>query len=290
MVKEIPVKKIYFPVYYMHMILNLLGLNIDFRTMKDNYKGINLLYKILFHVWNFSTVVQLVSLICIIFTMRGIDGSIKLLISHLFQRLCTLTNRVFLYMNRKKLKELLLEINTLKSLKSLSHKRFKCIIIITVFYIQISAALCIGFFILSSNSEVINQMSGRNVFNTQSSVFFAKIFLSVFIFIFFYTSIAFPSLLALIYNLFGTIMKKEFSQILDQVNQCIDETNGKMIVYRFHKAVEIGNAFDDAVSLTLFSVMSFILNSIFFDVFRIVLKSFRNIYKVSFKYSGFKLY
>lgn len=286
----IPVKKIYFPVYYMHMILNLLGLNIDFRTMKDNNKGINLLYKILFHVWNITTVVQVVSLISLIVTMRSIDGSIKLLISHLLQRVCTLTSRVFLYMNRKKLRELLIEINALKSHKKLSRKRFKCFIIITVFYIQISAVLSIGFFILSSNSDLINQMSMRNVFNTQSNVLFAKIYLFVFIFCYFYMNIVFMSMLALIYNLFGTIIKKEFSQILDQVNQCLDEINGKIIVYRFHKAVEIGNAFDDAVCLTLFSVMSTILNSLFFDAFRIFLKSFRNIYKVSFIYSGFKIF
>lgn len=288
MVKEIVVKKIYFPVYYMYIILNFLGLNINFKTVKANYKNINSLFRILFHIWNFTNIVKVVCFISLIVTTRPIDGSIKLLISHAFQRACTLSNRIFLYMNRKKLKELLIEINTLKNLKTLSRKRFKYIIIVVVFYIQVFAALSIGFFILSSTPEVIDQISSRNVFNMQIDVLFAKIFLSIFIFIYFYINIAFTSLLALIYKLFGNIIRNEFSQILDELNQCMNEINGKIIVHRFYKAVELGNAFDDAMSLTLFSVMSFILNSLFFDAFRLFSKSFMNTYEVSFTYSAFK--
>lgn len=70
----------------------------------------------------------------------------------------------------------------------------------------------------------------------------------------------------------------------------MDELNGKIIVYRFDKAVEIGNTFDDAMCLTVFSVMSFILSSLFYNAFRLFVKNVMNYYEVSFTFFVFKIF
>lgn len=117
-----------------------------------------------------------------------------------------------------------------------------------------------------------------------------KIFLPTVIFIFYYMNIAFPSLLTLIYKMFSNIIRSEFSEILDEVNQCMDELHGRLIVHRYDEAVEIGNAFDDDMSLTVFSIMSFILNTLFLNAFRLFEKTLMNTYKVRFTYFAFKVF
>lgn len=198
MVEEIDVEKMHFPVYYLQIILNILGSNITFSAMKGSFKRCKLLFGILFHVWNFINIVQVVISIFLIVKVRRLDGSIKLVLSHFFQAVCSLFNIIFLHMKRDKLKELLINVNTLKSLTSLSRKRFKYMAKFTALYIQIFSILCIGFFITSLSPEKkIDKIASGNPDKKGNAPF--KIFLPTVIFIFYYMNIAFPSLLTLIY-------------------------------------------------------------------------------------------
>lgn len=153
MIEEIDVEKMHFPVHYLQIILNILGSNITFNAMKGSFKRCKLLFRILFHVWNFINIVQVVTSIFLIVKVHRLDGSIKLLLSRFFQAACSLFNIIFLRMKRDKLKELLINVNTLKSLTSLSRKRFKYMAIFTALYIQIFSILCIGFFVTSLKPE-----------------------------------------------------------------------------------------------------------------------------------------
>lgn len=120
MVEEIDVEKMHFPVYYLQIILNILGSNITFSAMKGSFKRCKLLFRILFHVWNFINIVQVVTSIFLIVNVRRLDGSIKLLLSHFFQAACSLFNIIFLHMKRDKLKELLINVYIKKSYESKS--------------------------------------------------------------------------------------------------------------------------------------------------------------------------
>lgn len=115
-------------------------------------------------------------------------------------------------MKRDKLKELLINLNRLKSLTSLSCKRFKYMAIFTALYIQISSILCIGFFVTSLKPEKkMHEIGSGNPDKKGNAPF--KIFLPTVMFIFYYMNIAFPSLLTLIYKLFSNVIRNEFSQI-----------------------------------------------------------------------------
>lgn len=110
-IKRIICQKMHFVVFCMQFVLNSVGLNIEFPPMEYNYRNPRIVFKLSYYIWNLITTVQIITFLSLVFTIPA-HGSLKIFISHAFQRALSLTNRLFLYMNKNKCQEILLKINT----------------------------------------------------------------------------------------------------------------------------------------------------------------------------------
>lgn len=279
-IKRIICKKIHFVVYCMQFALNSVGLNIDFPPMDYNYRNPRIVFKLSYYIWNLITTVQIITFLSLVFTIPA-HGSLKIFISHAFQRALSLTNRLFLYMNKNKCQEILLEINTLKCLKTVRCKRVKYMLIITALYIHVYAILCVYALLKSLTAEEIEIRNARNVFNIRFDQYSAEIILSVVTSVWIYAYVVIPSIFAITYAIFSNIMRNEFYQLMYEVNNCYSEPDGRLIIEKYDRAIEIGQAFDDALNLPVFSVLGYILISLFFNGYRLFVNNMINTYEVS---------
>lgn len=278
-IKRFICKEIHFVVNCMQFVLNSVGLNIAFPAMEYNYRNPPIVFKFSYYIWNIITTVQIVTFLSLVFTIPA-HGSIKIFISHAFQRALSLTNRLFLYMNKDKCKEILLEINTLKSLKIVRCKRMKCMLIITSLYIHICTVICVYTLLKSLTAEETEMRNARNVFNIRFDQFSAEITLAVTTSVWIYAYVVVPSVFAITYAIFSNIIRNEFHHLLYEVNHCHDESDGRVIIDKYNRAIDIGKAFDDALNMPVFSVLGYILISLFFNGYRLFLNNMISTYQV----------
>lgn len=280
-IKRIISTEIHFIVYCIQFVLNAVGLNVAFPATEYKYRNRHIVFKLLYYFWNIITAMQVVTFLSLVFTMPA-HGSIKIFISHVLQRAFSLSNRMLLYTNRNKCKEILLEINTLKSLTTVKCKRIKYMLIITALYIHICTVISVYALLNSLTTEEIEIRNARNIFNIRFDHLSAEILLTFATSVWIYANVVVPSILAVTYEIFGSIIRNEFCQLLYEVNHCHNESDVRVIIEKYNTAIKIGKAFDDALGFPVFSALGFILISLFFNGYRLFVMNMTSTYQVIF--------
>lgn len=278
-IKRFICKEIHFVVHCMQFVLNSVGLNIAFPAMDYKNRNSHIVFKFSYYIWNLITTVQIVTFLSLVFTMPA-HGSIKIFVSHAFQRAFSLTNRMFLYINKNKCEEILLEINTSKSLKTVRCKQIKYMLILAALYIHICTVISTYALLKSLTTEEIEMRNARNIFNIRFDQFSAEILLAFATSVWIYAYVVVPSVLAITYAIFSNIIRNEFDQLLHEVIHCHNESDGKVIIEKYNRAIEIGKTFDDALNMPVFSVLGYILISLFFNGYRLFVMNMTSAYQV----------
>lgn len=278
-VKRLFLKNVHFAVFYMQSVLNAIGLNITFSNVKGNCENSNMLLKFPYYIWNVITIIQILTFLSHVFTIP-MNRHIKIYITHALQRAFSLTIRIFIWINKEKYKSILLEMTTFHNLKYLISKTFKYKLIFAALYIHACSIISAYVLLKSLTLEEIELRNARNIFNVRLNRYSAEILLAFVTFVWIYVTICMTSLFALAFNIFGSILKNEFLQLIGDIKICLDETKASTVIENYDKALEIGKAFDDAASLTVFSVLGFILISLFFNGYRLFVTSMIGTYQV----------
>lgn len=266
-IENISTRNIYFPVYFLQCIFNALGLNITFNTLHYNYKYKNMIFKIAFYVWNIINAFEIVFFLSNTIATEYED--VKTFISHTIQRICCLSYRMVLYIKRSKFTHILIKLNSVERHKRVNCMHLKCMITFTIFYIHVLTFLAMHTVLKDMPIEMLKLIASMNIFGIQSNDYFAEIFVPFVLFIYFYVTIVFPSITALIYIVFSNIMKNEFLHIKREVNKCKNQLHGRIILHKYDEVIHISKKFDEAMGLPVFSVLVFILSALFLQAYNL---------------------
>lgn len=117
---------------------------------------------------------------------------------------------------------------------------------------------------LKSSSTYQSTRLYNNIFGASENSIPGILILNYFIsFMWLTVSIFVPAVFTLVNSIFSSILKNEFAFISDDIKRCVTKTTGEKIFKDYDRALETGKLIDDTMSLSMSTVLSYIMLMLF---------------------------
>ena len=272
-------KAIHFPVYYLQLSLNLLGIYIPFFDKINKYIYLNKLFIMVHYFWELVLIILLLTLVSSCFHSSSFD-SIHLCISINLSRGLILSTRVFLVRMKNSYRRLLRAINKLSHLENVKKKKIQILMLFTI--------LSVFGFTLTTVYSLFSSLTFQDKVNRRLENFYyldmdkttTDFFVAFVLVAWILTNVSTTSVFTMTYKTLNDIIIQEFLQLSRQIDECVHGKEGKLMVEKYFKAVETGKYIDDVQCFPAFLILGQNLISLFSDGFRLFAENMSSTYQV----------
>lgn len=276
----------HFPAWYIHLLLNIIGIHIPYCNKKKKYNYLNVLFKALNFFWYIDLTILFFTFISS-FYYSSAGNNFHLRISLNLLRALIFSMRVALLKNKNSYKRLLFTINKFLYVETLSKKRIRILILFTNLFAIVFTSLSVYYFNKSLNFQFMTKLSLSNSFYFIMDKAYAESFVIFVIFIWTFTYAASASIFTVIYKILSDILVNEFLNLSEAIDACLNEAEGNLIIEAYYKALEIGQSIDDVNCFPTFIVLGYSLISVFFESFRLFAMKMNGTYQVIYLFLSF---
>lgn len=263
---------------FMTLVLYATGIN-DFPRNRQRRRLLNCnIIILIFCAWNLIMFVLILSIISQCLNV-WVYKDVKLFLSSLLLHSFNIVIRIVLTKNRKKFGRLILYLHSVKYIKNIRSLICQqitftaCVLIIVV----VRNILCLG----DMSLDDFNETTDINCFHIRWQNH-PKVIPSIIIIFWISTEGIFPPAFATVYILCCYVLKKEFDFTSNYIKQCKNVHVGRRIFSNYSKDLEIGKAIDSIFSSSMFFVIVYMMVTIFYRGYKILLEKETDAFEVSF--------